>query len=75
MDEKKIGMFWDTEKFDGESQKNTPDRIKRFMEELKDKQNFKFTVFDNDEGYNDMVMLKNINFMSFCSHHLCSSGL
>jgi len=65
-----IGMFWDIEDFDEESKQNTPDRIKRFMQELKDKQEFKFTVFDNEEQYNDMVILKNIRFMSFCSHHL-----
>jgi GTP cyclohydrolase I len=70
MDEENIGIVWNKKCFDEESQKNTPDRIKRFMQELKDKQDFKFTVFDNDKHYNDMVILKNINFMSFCSHHL-----
>jgi len=55
--------------FNEEEIRNTPTRIKNFFNEMKDKKNFKFTTFKNP-GYNQMIILKDINFYSFCSHHL-----
>jgi GTP cyclohydrolase I len=60
---------YDDTLFNDEELKNTPDRIKRFTEEWKKKQNFNFTVFDNP-NYSQMVILKKIEFASLCAHHL-----
>ena len=55
--------------FNGEELENTPKRVAKFFDELKARQDFKFTCFDNP-GYDQLVMLSPIDFTSFCSHHL-----
>jgi len=57
------------ELFSAEELRNTPDRIKRFLQEWQNKDDFKFTMFDNP-GYDQMILLKSIEFGSLCSHHL-----
>jgi len=57
------------ELFGEEELRNTPDRIKRFMKEWENNDEFKFTTFENP-GYDQIVILKNIDFASVCSHHL-----
>ena len=58
------------ELFNEEELSNTPDRFKRFIEELKQKRNdFKFTMFDNP-GYKGMIVMKYIAMSSLCAHHL-----
>jgi len=51
----------------------TPERVVRMYEEvfkgLQDPE-FEFTVFPNDEGYDQIVALYNVPFYSFCAHHL-----
>lgn len=47
----------------------TPKRIERFISELRKAQQFKFTMFDAN-GYDEMIVQKNIPFSSLCSHHL-----
>lgn len=58
------------ELFNEEELKNTPNRYKRFIEEWRGSGDFKFTVFPNDEGYDQMIVLKNVEFDSLCSHHV-----
>jgi len=53
--------------------KDTPDRIERMYRDLlssvgKDEPT-NITVFDNVEGYDEMVISGNIPFYSLCSHH------
>lgn len=55
--------------FGEEELTNTPDRIRRFLKEWENNDKFKFTVFDNP-GYDQIIILKNIDFASVCSHHL-----
>ena len=55
--------------FGEEELKNTPDRIKRFFVEWESNDKFKFTTFENP-GYDQIIILKNIDFASVCSHHL-----
>lgn len=49
---------------------NTPRRILGIFDEFKANQEFEFTVFDNEDGYDQMVILKIERFYSLCSHHL-----
>lgn len=55
--------------FTEEELENTPKRVNKFFGELKARHNFEFKTFDNP-GYDDLVILKDIGFSSFCSHHL-----
>jgi len=57
--------------FNKEELKNTPDRYKRFLNEwLEDSQDFKCTVFEKPKNVDQMIITKDINFYSMCSHHL-----
>ncbi len=56
--------------FDDEELENTPQRITRMWEEWKENREFEFTVFDNSENYDQMVILKVPQFYSMCSHHM-----
>lgn len=48
----------------------TPKRYIKFLSEfLHDGKDFKFTMFNN-EGIDEMIVLKNIEFYSLCEHHL-----
>lgn len=56
--------------FDEEEINNTPKRIAKFWREWSRNRKYNFTVFDNVENYNQMVILKVPHFYSMCSHHL-----
>lgn len=61
---------WDLDLFTDEELENTPDRIDGFQDEWRDLREYeKFTVFDNP-GYDQIVLLRDIEFQSVCSHHL-----
>lgn len=58
-------------KFNEEEKKNTPKRIVAMFDEWEAKNKYnKITDFDNYYRYNNMIILKNIDFQAFCSHHL-----
>lgn len=51
---------------------DTPKRIARMYKELFKGEGIEFeglTVFPNTEGYDEIVLLDNIHFVSMCSHH------
>ncbi|MEM0142711.1 MAG: GTP cyclohydrolase I [Candidatus Parvarchaeum sp.] len=57
--------------FTEEEKKNTPERISRMLNEWQTKNTYeKFTSFENAFNYNELITVKNIDFMAFCSHHL-----
>lgn len=52
-----------------EGLKETPKRYIKFLKEFTQPPEFNFTTFEN-EGNNQMVIIKNIPFYSLCEHHL-----
>jgi GTP cyclohydrolase I len=48
----------------------TPRRIARAYAELLTPQTFSLTTFPNDEGYDELVIARDIPFTSVCEHHL-----
>jgi GTP cyclohydrolase I len=55
---------------DGEGLDETPARMARAYAELFDAQPFRMTTFPNDEGYDELVMVRAIPFRTVCEHHL-----
>nr|AGS49763.1 GTP cyclohydrolase I type 1 [uncultured bacterium esnapd15] len=53
-----------------ESLQETPARMARAYADLLTAREFKLTTFDNDEGYDELVMARNIPIRSMCEHHL-----
>lgn len=51
-----------------EGLKETPKRYVKFMKEFLSPPDFNFTTFDS-EGYDEMIIQKNIPFHSLCEHH------
>jgi GTP cyclohydrolase I len=49
---------------------DTPRRVARMYEELLTPQPFNPTTFENDAGYDEMVLVRDIRFTSLCAHHL-----
>ena len=50
--------------------RHTPRRVARAYAELLTPEEFELTTFPNDEGYDELVMVRDIEFHSLCEHHL-----
>jgi GTP cyclohydrolase I len=50
--------------------RETPRRIARAYAELLTPEPFNPTTFPNDEGYDELVVLRDIPFQSLCMHHM-----
>jgi GTP cyclohydrolase IA len=48
----------------------TPERVARAYAELLTPRPFDLTTFPNDEGYDELVLARDIPFQSLCQHHL-----
>ncbi len=48
----------------------TPQRVARSYAEMLTPEPFSLTTFDNDEGYDELVLVRDIPFSSLCEHHL-----
>jgi GTP cyclohydrolase IA len=55
---------------DAEELRETPARMARAYAELFDSPPFRLTTFPNDEGYDELVMARDIPFRTVCEHHL-----
>lgn len=55
---------------DREGLKETPDRIVKLWKEFKSYENFNMTIFEDIGNYDEMVVVRDINFYSLCEHHL-----
>jgi GTP cyclohydrolase I len=49
---------------------DTPRRVAQAYAELLTPRDFNLTTFPNDEGYDELVLAKDIPFHSLCRHHL-----
>jgi GTP cyclohydrolase I len=54
----------------GEHLRETPRRVALAYEEFLSPQPFVATTFPNDEGYDELVLARDIPFSSLCQHHL-----
>jgi GTP cyclohydrolase I len=48
----------------------TPERVAAAYAELLGPREFDLTTFPNDEGYDELVVARDISFSSLCEHHL-----
>ena len=55
---------------DDEHLADTPRRVAAGLAELLTPVEFAMTTFPNDEGYRDLVLVRDIPFVSLCRHHL-----
>ena len=53
-----------------ESLRDTPRRVAAAYEELLSPRTFDMTTFPNEEGYDELVVAREIPFSSLCEHHL-----
>src|SRR5262249_14260314 len=66
-----LGVPLDTEEL-----RETPGRLARAYAELFESEPFRLTTFPNDEGYDELVLARDIPFRTVCEHHLLPfSGL
>src|SRR5262245_25854891 len=54
----------------GERLRDTPRRVAESFRELLSAPPFSPTTFPNDEGYDELVLARDIPFASLCEHHL-----
>jgi GTP cyclohydrolase I len=55
---------------DPEGVRDTPRRMAAALAELLRPRPFRATTFPNDEGYDELVVARDISFHSLCEHHL-----
>jgi GTP cyclohydrolase I len=60
-----LGLSLDTE-----SLRRTPRRMAQAYAELLTPREFDLTTFPNDEGYDELVLVRAIPFQSVCEHHM-----
>ena len=53
-----------------EDVQETPRRVAGMYRELLTPQPFNFTTFENSAGYDELVLVRDIPFVSLCAHHL-----
>jgi GTP cyclohydrolase I len=55
---------------DSDGLRDTPQRVAAAYAELLTPEPFDLTTFPNDEGYDELVVVRSIPFASLCMHHL-----
>jgi GTP cyclohydrolase I len=55
---------------DGEHSWDTPRRVAAAYAEMLTPRSFNLTTFPNDEGYDELVLARDIPFHSLCQHHM-----
>jgi GTP cyclohydrolase I len=57
-------------RLDSDGMVDTPRRMAAAYAEMLTPRAFNLTTFDNDEGYDELVLARDIPFRSMCEHHL-----
>jgi len=57
-------------RLDDESLRQSPGRMARAWSEMLAPRSFDLTTFPNDEGYDELVLVRSIPVQSVCEHHL-----
>lgn len=57
-----------------EGLRDTPARVARMWEEFEMRKAFSMAFFSNGEKYDELVLVKDIPFYSFCEHHILPFG-
>lgn len=52
-------------------EKETKKRLIRLDKEMKSGEDFKLTMFENKEGYDQMIIMKDMRAVAKCEHHHC----
>ena len=55
---------------DAEGLRKTPTRVAAAFAEMLQARPFDMTTFPNDEGYDELIVARDIPFVSLCEHHL-----
>lgn len=55
---------------DSEHLRDTPRRVTQAYRDFLTAKPFRLTTFPNDEGYDQLIIARNIRFHSLCEHHL-----
>lgn len=55
---------------DGEHLRDTPRRVAAAYGEMLQHRSFDLTTFKNDEQYDELIVVRDIPFVSLCEHHL-----
>lgn len=55
---------------DSEHLQDTPRRVAQAYKDFLTPKPFRLTTFPNDEGYDQLIIARNIRFHSLCEHHL-----
>ncbi|MCW2606952.1 MAG: cyclohydrolase FolE [Frankiales bacterium] len=55
---------------DVEGLRKTPERVAASFAEMLQSRPFDMTTFPNDEGYDELIVARDIPFVSLCEHHL-----
>ena len=58
------------EDLDDDHVRDTPRRVASAYAEMLTPRTFNLTTFPHDEGYNELVLARNIPFYSLCQHHM-----
>lgn len=54
-----------------ELKEETEKRVAKLKDEMKAKKDFKLTVFENPENYDQMIIMDKIEAVAKCEHHRC----
>lgn len=49
---------------------DTPTRFAKMLSDMTTREEFKFTIFDNREGANEMITVMDLPFYTLCNHHV-----